>query len=114
MTVFREVVTVFFLISGLGFMLVGVLGVVRFPDAYQRLHASSKCTTLGLMGLLLGAAVHIGTTGSILVAALTIGVAFVANPVGSHALAKSAHQAGLPQWEGTLSDDLADDKRTKE
>ena len=48
----RDTVTVVFLVAGLAFMLVGVLGIVRLPDAYHRLHASSKCTTLGLMGLL--------------------------------------------------------------
>ena len=110
MAVLRDVITVTCLVVGLGFMLVGVCGIVRLPDAYQRLHASSKCTTLGLLGLLVGAAVHIGTAESIVKAALTIVFAFVATPVGSHALAKSAHAAGMPQWDGTLSDELAEDQ----
>ena len=110
MAVLRDVITVTFLVVGLGFMLVGVCGIVRLPDAYQRLHASSKCTTLGLLGLLVGAAVHIGTPESIVKATLTIVFAFVATPVGSHALAKSAHAAGMPQWYGTLSDELAEDQ----
>ena len=87
MAVVRDVITVTFLVVGLGFMLVGVCGIVRLPDAYQRLHASSKCTTLGLLGLLVGAALHIETPESIVKAALTIVFAFVATPVGSHALA---------------------------
>ena len=57
----RDVVTVFLLGSGLSFMLIGAWGVVRLPDAYHRLHASSKCSTLGLFGMLAGAVVHIGT-----------------------------------------------------
>ncbi|SVC01711.1 uncharacterized protein METZ01_LOCUS254565, partial [marine metagenome] len=69
MAVLRDGITVTFLVVGLGFMLVGVCGIVRLPDAYQRLHASSKCTTLGLLGLLVGAAVHIGTPESIVKAA---------------------------------------------
>ena len=110
MAVLRDVITVTFLVVGLGFMLVGVCGIVRLPDAYQRLHASSKCTTLGLLGLLVGAAVHIGTPESIVKDALTIVFAFVATPVGSHALAKSAHAAGMPQGDGTLSAELAEDQ----
>ena len=33
MAMFRDVITVTFLVVGLGFMLVGVCGVVRLPDA---------------------------------------------------------------------------------
>ena len=110
MDILREVATITFLVLGLGFMLLGVCGIVRLPDAYQRLHASSKCTTLGLLGLLLGATIHIGTANSLAKAALTLAFAFVATPVGSHALAKNAHAAGLQQWGGTLSDELAEDQ----
>ena len=110
MTVLREVTTVVFLVSGLGFMLAGVCGIVRLPDAYHRLHASSKCSTLGLLGLLLGAAVHIGTPEAVMKAVVTLVFAFVATPVGAHVLAKSAHASGMRQWEGTLSDELAEDQ----
>ena len=68
----RDVVTVFLLGSGLSFMLIGAWGVVRLPDAYHRLHASSKCSTLGLFGMLAGAVVHIGTADALIKAALTL------------------------------------------
>ena len=48
----RDVITVILLGSGLSFMLIGAWGVVRLPDAYHRLHASSKCSTLGLLFVL--------------------------------------------------------------
>ena len=67
----RDVATIVSLVSGLGFMLIGVCGIVRLPDAYQRLHASSKCSTLGLLGLLTGAAIHIGTPESVMKAVAT-------------------------------------------
>jgi len=106
----RDVATVFLLGSGLSFMLIGAWGVVRLPDAYHRLHASSKCSTLGLFGMLAGAVVHIGTVDALIKAALTLLFAVVATPVGSHILARSAHAAGLEQWELTLSDELAEDQ----
>ncbi len=96
-------------IAGLFFFLVGAIGINRFPDAYNRLHASSKCSTLGLLGLLLGVIFHIGTLGIVTKAILTMAFAFVANPVGSHILAKAAHVDGLKQWPKTLSDELAED-----
>ena len=100
-----------FLVLGLFFMLVGAIGIVRLPDAYHRLHAASKCMTLGLLGLLLGAVFHIGTMDVMTKAALVIVFAFIASPVGSHMLAKAAHRAGTEQWSGTLSDELAEQRR---
>ena len=106
----RDVATVVLLVSGLSFMLIGAWGTVRLPDAYNRLHAASKCSTLGLLGLLLGAVVHIGTAAALSKAVLTLVFTFVATPVGSHILARSAHATGLEQWELTLSDELAEDQ----
>jgi len=102
-----------FLLAGLFFMLVGAIGIVRFPDAYNRLHASSKCSTLGLLGLLLAAVCHLLTLGILTKALITILFAFVALPVGSHILAKAAHLDRLKQWEKTLSDELEEDKAKK-
>ncbi|MBI03322.1 MAG: Na+/H+ antiporter subunit G [Acidimicrobiaceae bacterium] len=107
----RDVITVILLGSGLSFMLIGAWGVVRLPDAYHRLHASSKCSTLGLFGMLAGAVVYIGTVDALIKAALTLLFTVVATPVGSHILAKAAHSRGLRQWDHTLSDELADDQR---
>lgn len=96
------------LTMGLFFMLVGGVGVVRLPDVYHRLHAASKCSTLGLLGLVLAAMLHVGTLAVITKSIAVIGFAFVAVPVGSHILAKAAHRDNAPQWKGTLGDELAD------
>ncbi len=101
---------IFFLIAGLFFMLVGAIGVVRLPDVYHRLHAASKCSTLGMMGLLLAASLHVGTGDVIAKSIAVVLFLFVSNPVGSHMLAKAAHRDKAPQWENTLSDELAKDK----
>ena len=101
----------FFLIVGLFFMLVGAVGIIRFPDTYNRLHAASKCSTLGLAGMLVGAMIHVGTTSVVTKWILTTVLALVATPVGSHILAKAAHADRLEQWEHTLSDDLEVDKQ---
>lgn len=93
------------LLIGLSFFLVGAIGVVRLPDVYHRLHAATKSSTLGIMGLLLAAAFHLGTTGVGVKALAVVGFLFVANPVGSHLLAKASLRARAPMWEGTLGDE---------
>jgi len=104
-----DTLAIFFLISGLFFMLAGAIGVVRLPDCYHRLHAASKCSTLGLLGLVLAAMLHIGTLAVVTKGSAVILFAFVATPVGSHLLAKAAHRDKAPKWHGTLSDELAED-----
>lgn len=99
------------LIIGMAFMLIGAIGIVRLPDGYHRLHAASKCATLGLAGLLFAALFHIGTLAVATKAIVTLVFACVAVPVGSHILAKAALLDRAPLWEGTLSDEWTEDQR---
>lgn len=43
-----------FLLGGVFFFLAGTIGLLRFPDAYCRLHAVTKADTLGLGLLVVG------------------------------------------------------------
>lgn len=104
-----DVLAVIFLGAGLFFMLVAAIGVVRLPDVYHRLHAASKASTLGLLGLLLGAIFHIGTLDVLTKAGIILLFAFIATPIGSHILAKASHRARDPLWKGTLDDELSRD-----
>lgn len=79
--------SVFFLVFGLFFVLVGVVGVLRLPDAYTRLHASGKVATLGLLGIMIGVGAQAPVTIPKLIA-LGLFVAITA-PVASHAIAKA-------------------------
>lgn len=99
-----DTLAAFFLLAGLFFFFVGAVGIVKLPDVYHRLHAASKSSTLGLMGLLLAATFHMGTTEVGVKAIGVMGFIFVANPIGSHLLAKAALKAGAPVWEGTLGE----------
>lgn len=84
--------------AGAFFMLVGSIGIVRLPDFFSRIHATSKSDTLGIMLVLGGLALYEGL--SLNSVKLIIAIAFVAlaNPVGSHALAKAALRYGLKPW----------------
>lgn len=126
MAAILNILTVLALVAGLFFLLVGALGVLRFPDAYLRAIAASKCVTLGITSMLLAAVFHfvvLGTAshgepaeagGSSALAASTKAVLvilfqFVAGPVGAYMLARAAHIDRVRMYHGTLSDDLAAD-----
>ena len=85
-----EIIGIGWLIFGLFFCAIGVLGVLRMPNIYTRLHASGKVATLGLFGLLLGAVFLMPST-FLKVLALALFV-LVTSPVTSHAIAASEYR----------------------
>lgn len=108
------------LLGGLFFMFIGAFGLWRLPDLYNRMHAASKCITLGITGMLIavilrlavldGDPQQVSVVGGITKAILVIIFQFVAAPVASHMLSRAAHKDGLKPWEGTLGDELAEDE----
>jgi multicomponent Na+:H+ antiporter subunit G len=83
------------LILGLFFILAGVLGVLRLPDFYTRLHAMGKCDTLGITFVLLALAIYAGVSlVTVKVLLLSVFIA-LANPVATHALGRAAMKSGL-------------------
>ena len=91
-------------LAGTAFSVLGVLGYVRLPDVYTRLHAVGKVGIFGTVLLLLGAVVWtpLGLGKGLVLIALLL----LAGPVTAHALASAAYRAGIPQSHA-LRDDLA-------
>jgi len=92
------------LIVGLLFILAGVVGVLRLPDFYTRLHAMGKCDTVGVTCALVALAIYVGlslVTVKVLLLSLIIGFA---NPVATHALGRAAMKSGLTPWVNAPSD----------
>jgi len=99
-----EIVGLIFLWIGIGFCVVGILGLIRLPDLYTRLHASGKVSTVGLCSLLLGAAILMPSVG---LKILALGLfAVLTLPVSTHAIAAAAYRAGVPM-QRFIRDDLA-------
>ena len=98
------------LLALLGAALVAVacFGLVRLPDLFTRMHASTKPATLGVSLIVVALAVHSGDLG-IGVRALMIVLFFLLTaPVAAHRLGHAAYRAGVPRWPGTVRDDLSD------
>lgn len=85
-----EIVGILSLLFGLFFSFVGVIGMIRLPDVYTRIHASGKVGTLGIFGLLIAAAALMpSSTFKIITLGLFI---LVSGPVASHAIAAAVHR----------------------
>lgn len=92
--------------TGSVFLFSAGLGLVRMPDAYTRIQAGTKASTLGTVLLLAGLGFHHpGWTFSLLMIALFI---LLTNPVSSHALSRAAHAMRTPMAPSTVADALRD------
>ena len=84
--------------AGLIFLLGSLVGMLRLPDFYSRIHASGNSETLGTLLVFMGLAVYNGysvTSAKIVAIALFV---FLGNPIGSHILSKAAYKTGHPVW----------------
>jgi multicomponent Na+:H+ antiporter subunit G len=90
-------------ILGTIFSILGVLGLIRLPDVYTRLHATGKVGLFGVVLLLIGDVIFtpLGLSkGLVLIVLLMIG-----GPATSHALASAAYRTGIPMKQA-IRDDL--------
>ena len=92
---------------GVLFDLLGCLGLVRLPDVYSRLQAATKCVTLGTCSILVGVFTMAGFSAMGFKALLCAIFVLLTAPVAAHALARGAHRAGFPLWEGSVADHYA-------
>jgi len=98
------------LVGALAMLLAGV-GVVRMPDLFMRMQAATKAATLGTGCMLLAVAVHFDDMGVTTRALLVTAFVFLTAPVAAHVIARAAYSVGVPLWEGTLCDELRDQKQ---
>jgi multicomponent K+:H+ antiporter subunit G len=85
------------LVVGGLFMLIGAIGMLRFPDFYMRLHAPTKATTLGVGGVLLASMAMSWLRGAFGVHELLITLfLFVTAPVSANLMAKAALHLRVP------------------
>lgn len=93
-------------VAGTFFAAVGSIGVWRLPDLYCRMHAQTKGSTLGLVGLLLAAASYFGEPDVWVKAVFTILFQFLTAPTGAHLISRAAHARRVEQWVETRTDEL--------
>lgn len=83
------------LLGGAIFLLVGAIGVLRFPDFYSRLHAVSVCDTLGAVLVLVGLMLQGGLSMVTVKLLLMFYFMIFTGPTAVHALAEAALQGKL-------------------
>jgi multicomponent Na+:H+ antiporter subunit G len=92
-------------LTGALLALLAAIGVLRMPDVFTRMQASTKASTLGLGCLLAGLAVHQPDL-YVIIRAVSIGACMmITTSVAAHVIARAAALTGVPLWEGTVIDE---------
>lgn len=105
----NETIGISIMVFGLAFDFFGCVGLIRFPDVYNRLQASAKCVTLGTCGILFGLFVVKGFSATGIKALLCMIFIILTAPVSAHALARAAYRSGVKPCSGTVVDHYSED-----
>jgi multicomponent Na+:H+ antiporter subunit G len=103
MTTILQLTAILAVIAGTFFSVVGVVGFIRLPDVYARLHAAGKVGVFGVVLLLIAAVAWtpLGWGKALLLMLLLM----IGGPVAAHAIGSAAYRINLP-IKDAVRDDL--------
>ena len=107
----NEIIGIIFFGIGVVFNLFGCIGLVRLPDIYNRLQASTKCVTFGTIFILFGALIYCGFTSLGIKALLCLIFILLTSPTAAHAISRGAHQSGVSLWKKSVIDAYKEDRK---
>ena len=76
-------------------VLIGGIGVIRMPDLYTRMHASSLTDTVATLALFSGLILHSGLTLVSFKLAAIMAFVLLTGPTATYALANAAYSSGI-------------------
>ncbi len=100
----RAAIAIVAIILGTGFSIIGVLGMIRLPDVFSRLHTTGKVGVYG--AVLLSVAAAVWAPDAWARAILLIVLLMVTGPVATHAISSAAYRIGIPM-KNPVRNDLA-------
>ena len=99
----RVAIATALVLVGAFFLTIGTVGLLRMPDMYNRMHATTKASSIGAASLFLATFVVFGPGGAGLTAVVGIVFLFLTVPAGSHILSRSALRLGVPFYGEDIS-----------
>ena len=102
----QQLLSIGFMIIGTFFTLVAGIAVLRLPDVFLRMSATTKVATLGIGFTLMATAVYFNNLGITSRAVAIIAFVVLTAPVSAHMIGRAAYFDGVPLWKGTVLDEL--------
>ena len=101
-----DIVSSVFIIIGSVMILISSIGLIRMPDLYLRMSATTKAATLGVGFILIGTAIHFWEVGIVSRLVIIIVFLLLTAPIAAHMIGRAAYIDGVPLWEKTSVDEL--------
>lgn len=93
----QDLVAITAVVVGTLFSILGLVGLIRLPDVYTRLHATGKVGIFGVVLLLVAAGTQIPVgLGKVLILIISL---MISGPVAAHAISSAAFRIGIPMVE---------------
>ena len=92
------IISIIFIVTGLFFLIVAAVGVIRLPDVFSRSHAVSLTDSLGALLMLVGIALYEELGINTLKILVVLVLLYILNPVIAHATIRAALRAGVKPW----------------
>lgn len=100
------VAAVFLVVGGLMSLAAGI-GLMRFPDLHSRMHAATKPQVLGLLMLLLAAAITWRSWSWVAITLLAWGLMLLTAPVSAHVVGRAGYRTKHMRADLLTEDELA-------
>lgn len=101
-----EALAFLLILIGVALMFLAGVGIMRMPDLFLRMSATTKVATLGLGAIMLAVIIYFKDLGATSHAVAIILFLFLSAPVAAHIIGRAAYFTGVPLWEGTVIDQL--------
>lgn len=90
-----DLISFIFALTGVFFFFAGVLGLLRFPDVYGRLHALTKADNVGLGFIMLSVTIQADSPVLIIKLILIWLFVILASATGCFLISHAAHDMGI-------------------
>lgn len=88
----RNILIALFLLGGLFFFFVGTVGLLRLPDVFTRMHATTKSDTLGAGLIIVAAMIHLGWDIAVMKLLFVLIFIWITNPTAAHIISKAVYR----------------------
>lgn len=95
----NDIIIAVLILTGVFFILVAAIGLIRLPDLLTRIHAATKATSFGLLFIMAGLAVHFGSWIIVVKALLLVMFIYLTAPLAASVIARSAESEEEPDEE---------------
>lgn len=104
----RELIAYILMITGGFFAIVTVLGLIRFPDVYTRIHAASVVLTISAVFVTAGVAVYVWELFLSLKIILVGFFFLILNPMSTHSIARASYKRRIALLKAKTIDQYSD------